>query len=132
MRPAADAAALPTDVQPPAATAVAHAAISDEGWSELRSLEPGLKRKHMRWTHVRTLNPEHRQPEAFTPQQLWDHIVQVYKNVYPEPANASGSIVLFGCVASERHKAAEDEILRALHRHVPTYNAMLNDMRLGY
>jgi hypothetical protein len=55
------------------------AAISDEGWSELIALEPNLKRKHMHWCHVRTYDLQHRQPDSFTPQELWKHILKVYK-----------------------------------------------------
>ena len=40
----------------------------------------------------------------------------------PEPANHSGSILLFGAVAKECHAVAEDET-RDEHHHAPTYNS---------
>ena len=70
----------------------AEQAIQDEGWSELVALSGSAKRKHIHWTHVRTDNPEHRQPHEFTRQEFWDHLLRVYKDVYPEPANQTGSI----------------------------------------
>ena len=54
---------------------------------------------------------------------FWQHLQQVYKDVYPEVANRSGSIVLFGCVASERHAASVNEELRDEHKHAPTYTS---------
>ena len=78
-------------------------------WSELRALQTSVRRKHIHWTHVRTHDAAHRQPDTFTKQAFWDHLLQVYKDVYPEQANPSGSIVLFGCVASERHLGSAEE-----------------------
>ena len=98
-------------------------AIADEGWSELRALQTSARRKHIHWTHVRTHDAAHRQPDTFTKQAFWDHLLQVYKDVYPEQANPSGSIVLFGCVASERHLGSAEEPLRDEHKHGPVYTS---------
>ena len=97
------------------------AAIADEGWSELVALSTDAKRKHIHWTHIRTHDPSHKQPSAFTRQEFWEHMVRVYKEVYPEPANSSGSILLFGLVAKERHAEAADDELREEHHHAPCY-----------
>ena len=98
-------------------------AIADEGWSEMTALQTSARRRHVHWTHVRTHDAAHKQPATFTKQAFWDHMLQVYKDVYPEPANPSGSIVLFGCVASERHAGSSDEMLRDEHKHAPMYTS---------
>ena len=67
-------------------------ALADEGWSELTGLSEDTKRKHMHWVHVRTHNPLHRQPDSFTREAFWSFLRAVYKDVYPEVANAPGSI----------------------------------------
>ena len=58
------------------------------------ALSPGVKRKHIHWTHVRTNDPSHVQPDQMTRQQFWAHLEKVYEEVYPEPANATGSILV--------------------------------------
>ena len=86
-------------------------------------LGPGVKRKHVHWTHVRTNDPEHRQPDQMTREEFWKHLEQVYRDVYPEPANSTGSILLFGGVAKELHAASSQEELRHEHHHAPTYSS---------
>jgi len=54
-------------------------------------------------------------------QEFWEHLVRVYKEVYPEPANETGSILLFGAVAKEHHAEAVQGELRREHHHAPTY-----------
>ena len=98
-------------------------ALADESWSELTALSEGAKRKHVHWTHVRTHNPRHQQPESFTKKGFWEFLCKVYKDVYPEAANATGSILLFGMVAKERHAAAQQELLRDEHHHAPVYTS---------
>ena len=78
------------------AEAAGVAAIADEGWSELVELSPGARRKHVHWTHVRTHDPQHVQLQDLTRAEFWAHLERVYKDVYPEPANKTGSILLFG------------------------------------
>ena len=93
--------------QPPPAHAVlpaaACAALADEAWSELTALSEDSRRKHVHWVHVRTQNPEHRQPDSFSREGFWQHLCRVYADTYPRPENPSGSILLFGVVAKERH-----------------------------
>ena len=79
------------------------AAIADEGWSELVALSADVRRKHIHWTHVRTSDPAHVQPGQLSRQEFWAHLERVYREVYPEPGNRSGSILLFGAVAKESH-----------------------------
>ena len=40
----------------------------------------------------------------------------VYKDVYPNPDNESGSILLFGLVAKELHKDVGESLRRSLPR----------------
>ena len=51
---------------PEAARTAALSAIADEAWSEVVALDTGARRKHVHWTHVRTHDEEHRQPDQFT------------------------------------------------------------------
>ena len=111
-----DAAAA--DVAPSAGRA---AAIADEGWSELVALSPDARRKHIHWTHVRTMDPAHIQPGHLSREEFWAHLERVYKDVYPEPANRSGSILLFGAVAKEWHAESVKAELREEHHHATAY-----------
>lgn len=99
------------------------AAIADEGWSELTALSPDAKRKHIHWTHVRTHDAAHIQPGQMTREQFWEHLVLVYKDVYPEAANSTGSILLFGGVAKEYHAESSQSSLRDEHHHGITYSS---------
>ena len=101
--------------------AAQEAAIADEGWSELVALSSDVRRKHIHWTHVRTSDPTHVQPRQLSRQDFWAHLERVYKEVYPEPANQSGSILLFGAVAKELHAESAKEELRDVHHHAPVY-----------
>lgn len=113
--------------QPPQAAEVlpapALAALQDEAWSELTALSEDARRKHVHWVHVRTQDPNHRQPDSFTREGFWRHMEQVYKDVYPEEANTTGSILLFGVVAKEKHRSSAKEQERAEHHHCPCYTA---------
>ena len=92
---------------------VSDLAILDEGWSELVALSGDAKRKHIHWTHVRTHDPDHTEPSEMTRGQFWAHLQRVRKEVYPKPANKTGSILLFGGVAKEFHGlSAHGELLR--------------------
>ena len=109
---------------PPAASVLppaALAALVDEAWSELTALSDDSRRKHVHWVHVHTQNPAHKQPESFSREEFWEHLCRVYKDVYPRPQNPSGSILLFGCVAKERHAASPKEAERREHHHCPCY-----------
>ena len=97
-------------------------AIRDEGWSELISLEPNARRKHMHFVHVRTANAADRQPETFTRAEFFDFLVLVYKDVYPEVANYHSCAVLFGIVAKEMgHPGAREDCMLHEHNHVALY-----------
>ena len=112
-------AKTPPRVEPPAAMR----AIADEGWSELTSLDESMRRKHMHWTHVRTGQAAHRQPDILTREEFWHLLVDAYKDVYPEEANKTGCIVLFGLVVKEHHAASQQEPLRAQHHHWAVYTS---------
>ena len=69
---------------------------------------------------MHTTNASHKQPDEMT-RQFWDHLERVYKEAYPEPANRSGSILLFGTVVKEWHSESAQEELRREHHHAATY-----------
>ena len=103
---------------------VALRAIADESWWELTELSEDAHRKLVHWAHVRTRDQGHRQPGTFTRESFWQHMCCVYRDVYPEPANATGSIVLFGIVVKERHAASPDATERDEHHHCPAYTSL--------
>lgn len=94
-------------------------AIRDEGLGELVALSSDARRKHIHWVHVRTHDPGHKQPQEFTRKEFFEFMLKVYKEVYPEPANPTGSILLFGVVAKERHADSPKEEERSEHIHAP-------------
>ena len=104
-------------------SAPAFQALADEAWSEVAALADDARRKHVHWVHVRTANPEHKQPSSFTREEFYLHLSRCYKDVYPEPANSSGSILLFGMVAKEKHAAAAGAD-RDEHHHCPCYTSL--------
>lgn len=61
-----------------AAAEVAAAAVSAEACVEA-SLPTTVKRKHMHYTHVRTFDENHIQPEALTRAEFYEHLEQCYK-----------------------------------------------------
>lgn len=98
--------------------------IADEGWHELTALGDDARRKHVHWVHVKTDNPSHLQPETFTKEQFWQHMCKVYKDVYPERANLTGSILLFGMVADELHSNSLVLTERNPHKHFTAYTTL--------
>jgi len=104
--------------------AVVAAALAAEGEADaLPGLPTTVKRKHVHFTHVRTAQPGHRQPETFTRAEFWEHLRQVYAEAYPV-ANAiggSGSILAFGIVVKERHAAAPGAADRHEHHHAAVF-----------
>jgi len=82
---------------------------------------PTVRRKHVHWTHGRSGNPAHVQPSAMTKAELWAHLMKVYKDVYPDPASPTGSILAFGLVAEETYAAAAPG-LSPTHKHAPTFS----------
>ncbi|CAJ1454063.1 unnamed protein product [Effrenium voratum] len=98
----------------------ASSAILAERLADCTALSVDAQRKHMHYTHVRTTSAGDRQPSTFTRAGFWEHILQVYREAYPDAANPTGSIVQFGAVAKERHAASQDG-LRDEHHHCPVY-----------
>jgi hypothetical protein len=102
-----------------AVLAKAHATeCADEG---LQSLGAAVQRYHVHWTHVRTKCATHRQPNSFTREQFWQHLETCYRMAYPLEDSLTGSILMFGCVAKERHSHAWGSDLRDEHHHCATY-----------
>ena len=96
------------------------ATIDDENITEMTALLPDAKRKHVHCVLVRTGDPKHKQPETFTSrEEVYKHLEAVYKDVYPNPDNESGSILLFGLVAKELHKDVGEGFRRSLPRKLP-------------
>ena len=108
---------LPDD----AARAIAMQAIGVEAWAEVEALGHDKQRVHVHYTHARTFSATDRQPSDFaTRAEFWSHMELVYKEAYPDETSKTGSCLLFGAVAKERHAAAEDE-MRDEHHHVACY-----------
>ena len=87
---------------------------------EVAPLAGTVKRKHVHFTQVRTLNADHRQPNTFSRQEFWEHIKLCYEEAYPVEGGA-GSILSFGVVVKERHAASADGGLREEHHHCPVF-----------
>ena len=56
----------------------------------LQPLGPKVRRNHAHYTHVRTTNPSHRQPESFTRAEFYEHMERCYRIVYPDPQSLTG------------------------------------------
>ena len=67
-------------------TLAVYAALRAEGFTEADMAKLGLdaRRFHVHYTHVRTSNPNDVQPHQMTNEQLWDHLVKVYREAYPD------------------------------------------------
>ena len=87
----------------------------------LQPLGPKVRRNHVHYTHVRTRNPAHRQPHSFTRQEFYEHIDTCYRLAYPDPDTLTGSILIFGGVAKERHAKAFGTHLRDEHHNCITF-----------
>ena len=96
------------------------AAIEFEG---VRYLPQDARRRCVHYTHVRTFNPEHKQPAYFSSRAaMWDHVARCYEEAYPDenPASLTGSILQFGLVAREYHHESVIQAERDMHHHVAT------------
>jgi hypothetical protein len=105
--------------------AINNSALAAEAWTEVTALAEGAQRQHIHYTHIRTHSSLDRQPDTFTRKQFFQHLEKCYAEAFPEPANPTGSILLFGGVAKEFHApdaGAEDECGDE-HHHAPTYNS---------
>ena len=96
-------------------------AITDEGWHELTALDEDARRKHVHWVHVRTESADHIQPASMSKEEFWNHMCKVYKEVYPETANKTQSILFFGMVAEEFHSNSDRPEERDPHKHFAAY-----------
>lgn len=79
------------------------------------------QRNHVHFTHVRTKNRAHRQPGSFTREEFWKHMETCYRLAYPDTESLTGSILMFGCVAKERHAKAWGIQHRDEHHHVACF-----------
>ena len=104
--------------------AIADLAFSAESWREITALDGDAQKWHMHLVHARTHSKIDVQPSAFTREGFYRHVEQVYRDVYPEPANKhSGSIALFGMVVKEWHAESADECLRDEHHHCAVFTS---------
>ena len=99
-------------------------ALTDEAWSKLTALSDDARRKQVHYVHVRTHNPAHQQPDSFIREGFWRHMVQVYKDVYPDPSHQrTGSILMFGKVVREKHAVSTKQQERDEHHHCVVYTS---------
>ena len=102
----------------------AHALAAEQSAADgLARLQVDARRTHVHYTHVRTNNPKDVQPCDLTRKELWDHLMKCYQEVYPDASSATGSILQFGIVVKELHKASTHDHDRAEHHHAPTFSA---------
>ena len=80
----------------------AQAALSDEMLDpELGKLPAATRTKNVHYTHGRSGGEKHVQPDRMSRQELWEHLLRVYEEAYPEPSSPTKSILAFGLVAQE-------------------------------
>ena len=101
--------------------AIAAAALACE--SDLPQLQLDAQRRHIHYTHVRTHNPQDRQPATMTREEVWEVLCDCYRIAYPSTAQGAttGSILLFGMVVKERHQNDSVEEHRDEHHHIATF-----------
>ena len=59
----------------PSASLLAAPDVAAERGDDSLALPPTtVKRKHVHWTHVRTWDPKHVQPNAFSKRRFWQHL----------------------------------------------------------
>ena len=87
----------------------------------LQALGQKVRRHHVHFTHTRTKNSSHRQPASFTREEFWKHMEKCYLLAYPNSDSLTGSILMFGCVAKERHAQAWGLQHRDEHHHCPVF-----------
>lgn len=112
--------ALPAEAALPleAPAGPAAAALAAECEVGLSLFGGDVRRKHMHFTHVRTHNPDHRQPSSFTREQFWEHMETCYKEAYP--SQDGQSILAFGMVVKEKHQVSQDGY-REEHHHCAVF-----------
>ena len=82
----------------------------------------GLRRTHVHWTHGRSANPDHVQPDAMTRKEFWLHLCKCYREVYPDESTPTGSILCFGLVAEEQYSVTPAGTCPT-HKHAPTFSS---------
>jgi len=92
-------------------------ALAAEGPAEPALCATTVRRQHVHYTWVRTHDPSMVQPSQYTRKQFYEHLEKVYKEVYPDAGNVTGSIVSFGLCADEEHKQSAIDYNRHLHKH---------------
>ena len=66
-------------------------------------LPPGVKRKHVHYTFVRTHGGQYQQPAAFSRDGFFQLLLAAYREAYPRPHLETGTTMLFAAVAEEKH-----------------------------
>jgi len=56
-----------------------------------------------------------------TRKEFWEHLLKVYREVYPDPDSPTGTILVFGLVAEEPYERSDAPSLPCkTHKHAPT------------
>ncbi len=97
------------------------AAAEELAHPDVKFATAGVRRKHVHWTHGRSVNPAHIQPDAMTRAQFFAHLEKLYNEVYPMPGTPTGSILAFGVVAEERYATTTPGVCPT-HKHSPTFS----------
>ena len=106
-------------------TPAAYAAIRAEKFNEaeLPVLPLGARRQHVHYTQNWTHNKRDVQPDQMTRRQFWEHLLRVYREVYPDADSDTGSILQFGLVVKERHRDAPRMEESSEHHHAATFSS---------
>lgn len=84
------------------------------------SMPSTVKRKHVHYTHIKTNDPTHVQPSAFSREGFYLYLQKLYEETYPTQ-DQQKSILCFGMVAREMCKASQIDGLRHPHHHGPVF-----------
>lgn len=84
------------------------------------SMPTTVKRKHVHCTHIRTHDPTHVQPLAFSRKGFYNYLQKLYEEAYPTQ-DQQKSILCFGMVAREMCKVSPIDGLRHAHHHAPVF-----------
>lgn len=93
---------------------------AEDEFEGLKALPTSVKRKHVHWTHGRSSNPEHVQPDALSREEFWAHLAKCYTEAYPRVDSPTGSILAFGLVAQEPYSSGNPSAPCPVHKHCPT------------
>lgn len=81
------------------------------------ALAANAQRTNVHYTHVRTKDASHQQPDSMTREEFYAHLEECYREAYPVVGEESGSILSYGMVVKEKHKDSAVEANRSEHHH---------------